>query len=188
MKYIYTVGHSNVPISQFVDLLQTFKIAVVVDVRSRPFSKYATQFNKDLIRQSLVENNIIYVYMGDLLGGKPEDKKYYNRGGYVMYDRLAESPSFQTGISRLMKGIALYRVTIMCSEEDPTNCHRRLLIGKVLMEREVNVLHIRKGGIIQTEEDLNTTKAQLQPGLFDHQVDPSWRSVGPVLDKGITSL
>ena len=102
-----------------------------------------------------------------------------------MYDRLAESPAFQTGISRLMKGIVLYRVALMCSEEDPTNCHRRLLIGKVLREREVNVLHIRKRGIIQTEEDLNTTKARPQPDLFNHQAEPSWRSAEPVLTKGI---
>jgi len=111
-------------------------------------------------------------------------KEYYDSSGYVMYNRLAELPSFQTGISRLIKGIALYRVALMCSEEDPTNCHRRLLIGKVLREREVNVLHIRKGGIIQPEEDLNTAKARLQPDLFGHQVEPSWRSAEPVLAKG----
>ena len=186
MKHIYTVGHSNIPISQFVDLLATSKIAVVVDVRSRPFSKYASQFNRDLINQTLSANNLIYVYMGDLLGGKPEDRKYYDRGGHVMYDHIAESASFQTGISRLMKGIALYRVALMCSEEDPTNCHRRLLIGRVLREREVNVLHIRKGGIIQTEEDLNTTQ-QPQPDLFGYQVDPPWRSAEPVLTKGVTN-
>ncbi|MDO9530291.1 MAG: DUF488 domain-containing protein, partial [Syntrophales bacterium] len=145
MKYIYTVGHSNIPISQFVDLLATSKIAVVVDVRSRPFSKYASQFNRDLINQTLSANNLIYVYMGDLLGGKPEDRKYYDRGGYVMYDYMAESASFQTGISRLIKGTALYRVALMCSEEDPTNCHRKLLIGKVLREQGIHVLHIRKG-------------------------------------------
>jgi len=185
---IYTVGHSNIPTSQFVDLLQIFKVAVVVDVRSRPFSKYASQFNRDLIRQSLVENNIIYVYMGDLIGGKPEAEEFYDCNGYVMYDHLAESPAFQTGISRLMKGIALYRVALMCSEEDPTNCHRRLLIGKVLREQEVNVLHIRKGGIIQTEEELNTTKARLQADLFGHQVDSPWRSAVPVLTKGVTLL
>lgn len=188
MKYIYTIGHSNIHISQFVDLLRTFGIAVVVDVRSRPFSKYASQFNKDQIRNSLVENNIIYVYMGDLLGGKPEDKRYYDSNGHVMYDHLAGAVSFQIGISRIIKGIALYRVALMCSEEDPTNCHRRFLIGKVLREREIDVLHIRKRGIIQTEEDLNTTKARLQPDLFEPHVDPSWRSAGPVLDKGVTSL
>ena len=177
MKLIYTVGHSNVQISQFINRLQPFKIAVVVDVRSWPYSKYATQFNKDQICQALPTDNIRYVYMGDLIGGKPKDREYYDRGGYVMYDQLADSTSFQTGISRLMKGIALYQVALMCSEEDPTDCHRRLLIGRVLRERGVDVLHIRKEGIVQTEKDLNTTKTQLN--LFDDHVTPPWRSVHP---------
>ncbi len=69
----------------------------------------------------------------------------------------------------------------MSSEEDPTDCHRRLLIGRVLRERGVDVLHIRKGGTIQTEKDLNTTEIQLQPDLFGNQVAPPWRSVQPVL-------
>jgi len=99
-------------------------------------------------------DNIRYVYMGDLIGGKPKDREYYDRGGYVMYDQLADSTSFQTGISRLMKGIALYQVALMCSEEDPTDCHRRLLIGRVLRERRVEILHIRKGGIVKTEKNL----------------------------------
>jgi len=180
-KTIYTVGHSNIQVSQFINLLQTFKIAVVVDVRSRPFSKYATQFNKDQIRQTLSTDNIMYIYMGDLIGGKPKEGIFYDRKGYVMYDRLADSASFQTGISRLMKGITRYRIVLMCSEEDPTDCHRRLLIGRVLRERGVDVLHIRKGGTIQTEKDLNTTEIQLQPDLFGNQVAPPWRSVQPVL-------
>lgn len=181
MKTIYTVGHSNIPVSQFINLLQTFKIEVVVDVRSRPFSKYASQFNGDQIRRSLIDNNMLYVYMGNLVGGKPEAEEFYDCNGYVMYDRLAESPLFQTGISRLIEGCALYRVALMCSEEDPTNCHRRLLIGKVLRKRDVIVLHIRKRGTVLTEEDLDTDKAQLQNDLFNYQTEPLWRSVEPVL-------
>ncbi len=180
-KIIYTIGHSNISVPQFLDLLQTFKIEVVVDVRSRPYSKYATQFGKDQIHQALSTDNIMYVYMGDLIGGKPKEEIFYDYKGYVMYDRLAGSASFQTGISRLIKGIALYRVALMCSEEDPTNCHRRLLVGRVLREREVDVLHNRKGGIIQTEKDLNTTEIQIQPDLFGNQVASSWRSAQPVL-------
>jgi len=188
MERIYTIGHSNIQVSQFVDLLQTSKIEVVVDVRSRPFSEYAAQFNRGRIEHSLSTNNIKYVYMGDLVGGKPQDPIFYDRHGYVRYDTIAESASFKVGISRLMKGIVLYRVALMCSEEDPTNCHRRLLIGKVLKEREIDVLHIRKGGIIQTEEYLRTTEAQFQPDLFGHQAKPLWRSAKPVLVKRRSAL
>ncbi len=181
-KIIYTIGHSNIPVPQFLDLLQTFKIDVVVDVRSRPYSKYATQFGKDQIHQALSSDNIMYIYMGDSIGGKPREETFYDYRRYVMYDRLAGSASFQTGISRLMKGIVRgYRIALMCSEEDPTDCHRRLLIGRVLREQGVDVQHIRKGGTIHTEKDLNTTGIQIQPDLFGNQADLPWRSAQPVL-------
>lgn len=178
-KVIYTVGHSNIQASEFISLIKAFKIEVVVDVRSRPYSKHAAQFNKNEIQQSLSENNLSYLYLGNLVGGKPQEKEFYDNEGYVTYDRLAASPSFQTGISRLMKGIDLYRIVLMCSEEDPTNCHRRLLIGKVLREQDIEILHIRKEGIIQTEKDI--AGIQFQPDLFGKQVNPPWRSAQPVL-------
>ena len=178
-KVIYTVGHSNIQISEFIGLIKAFKIEVVVDVRSWPYSKYATQFNKDEIHQSLSVNNITYLYMGNLVGGKPQEREFYDNEGYVKYDRLAASPSFQTEISRLMKGIGLYRIVLMCSEEDPTNCHRRLLIGRVLKKQGIEVLYIRKEGIVQTEKDM--AGIQFQPDLFGKQDASLWRSSRPML-------
>lgn len=180
-KVIYTVGHSNIQVSEFIGLIKVFKIEVVVDVRSKPYSKHAAQFNKNEIHQSLSANNISYLYLGNLVGGKPQEREFYDNEGYVKYDRLAASPSFQTGIARLMKGIDLYRIVLMCSEEDPTNCHRRLLIGRVLNEQGIEVLHIRKEGIVQTEKDM--AGIQFQPDLFGKQDAPLWRSSKPVLYK-----
>jgi len=180
-KVIYTVGHSNIQISEFIGLIKAFKIEVLVDVRSWPYSKYATQFNKNEIHQSLSVNNITYLYMGNLVGGKPQEREFYDNEGYVKYDRLSASPSFQTGISRLMKGIGFYRIVLMCSEEDPTYCHRRLLIGRVLNEQGIEVLYIRKEGIVQTEKDM--AGIQFQPYLFGKQDAPLWRSSKPVLYK-----
>ena len=177
-KRIYTVGHSNISTSQFINLLRPFNIEVIVDVRSNPFSKYATQFNKDQIHRFLPANNIRYLYMGDLLGGKPKDPLFYDRKGYVRYDLMAESSLFQEGISRLINGIGLYKVALMCSEENPTACHRRLLIGKVLRERGVEVLHIRKDGTTHKDTSLITTSVQLD--LFENSTNLPWRSAQPV--------
>ncbi len=182
-KNIYTIGHSNIQISEFVELLNTVKIKVVVDVRSRPFSKYAPQYNKNQIHSFLSEHNIMYLYMGNLIGGMPQDKKFYDHNGFVKYDCLANSASFKTGISRLIKGVDLYRTALMCSEENPTNCHRRLLIGKVLKRHGIKALHIRKDGIVQTENDFNKTKIPFQTDLFGKHLNPKWRSVKPVLKK-----
>jgi uncharacterized protein (DUF488 family) len=92
-----------------------------------------------------------YVFLGKELGGRPEGSEFYDEGGGVLYDRLAESALFLEGIDRLMEGVKGYRVAIMCGEEDPVKCHRRVLVGRVLEERGVRVKHIRGDGRVEDD-------------------------------------
>jgi uncharacterized protein DUF488 len=108
----------------------------------------------------------------------------------VMYSRVAESPLFLKGIRRLEEEGRASRAVIMCSEEDPTSCHRHLLIGRVLAEQGISLLHIRGDGHIQTEEELASHEgAPLfeQDSLWDEQIPDrndrearEWRSIRPV--------
>ncbi len=66
--------------------------------------------------------------------------------GHVLYGRLAASPAFQEGIDRVLARAQTQRIALLCSEEDPSRCHRHLLIGRVLRERGVAVSHIRGDG------------------------------------------
>ena len=140
---VLTIGHSNHPLGKLLDLLKQHQIEILVDVRSSPHSGYASQFNKEAFQHPLQAEGIRYLFLGNLIGGRPEDEEFYDDDGYVLYDRLAQSPRFQEGITRLMKAIQSCRAALLCSEEDPTNCHRRLLVGRVLREAGVRVLHIR---------------------------------------------
>lgn len=151
---IFTIGHSNLDLEAFLHLLKDNKIDVLVDIRSNPYSRFASQFNKDNLRMAIQTNGMKYLFLGKALGGRPKDRKfYYDSEGHVLYSRIAESPLFAQGIKRLIKGIKKYRTTIMCAEENPVNCHRHFLIGRVLADHGVTILHIRSNGEIQSDID-----------------------------------
>ena len=185
MDTIFTIGHSNLEIKSFIKLLKGNCVDVIVDVRSKPYSRYAPQFNKNNIQATIETNNMKYLFLGKELGGKPESPDYYDTRGYVLYSKIADSIPFKEGIKRLLKGIKEYRIALMCSEENPANCHRMLLIGRVLVDNEVKTLHIRSDARIQSENDVineNSKEKSLtaQQQLFSDKEEPKWKSTHPV--------
>lgn len=183
-KTIWTIGHSNHPLEEFLNLLQKHRLEVLVDVRSSPYSAYASDFNKEAIEAPLRARGIRYLFLGDLVGGRAEGEQFYDPQGRVLYDRLAESAGFRQGIQRLLGGIENYRVVLMCGEEDPTDCHRRLLIGRVLRGHGVRVLHVRGDGQVQTEDQVAAAdwfrKTKGQKSLFDTEDPDEWKSIQSV--------
>lgn len=183
---IYTIGHSNHSLDKFLSLLSQHSIQVLVDVRSHPTSDYARHFNQSNLSGEALNAGIKYVYMGKELGGRPETSDYYDAKRHVRYDQVAQSPSFLHGIERLQQGLQQFRVAVMCSEEDPSDCHRRLLIGRVLAEMGVEVAHIRGDGVLQSEADLvrlaqPVPERQPQLALFETTSEyKAWRSVKPI--------
>ena len=186
---IFSIGHSNQSVEAFLALLQQHQIEVLVDVRSSPYSKYVPQFNSTPLAVAVKQVGIKYMYMGKELGGRPEGDEFYDADGHVLYNRVAEATFFLDGINRLKKGGRTYRVVIMCSEEDPTSCHRHLLIGRVLTKQGVDLLHIRGDGHIQTEADLSPHEEIVshQPSLWGEQLpeqeEGTWRSIRRVSPK-----
>lgn len=169
----------------FIELLRTHVVQVVVDERSQPYSKYATQFDQDALKAALQNAGVRYLYMGRELGGRPEGVEFYDEGGHVLYDQVAATANFQEGLKRLEKGIREYRVAMLCAEENPSTCHRRLLVGRVLLEHGIQVEHIRGDGRLQTEEEiaaeLNPDRDQLT--LFQKVEEEPWKSIPSVLRK-----
>jgi uncharacterized protein (DUF488 family) len=152
---IYTVGHSNRPCEALVELLKTAGIAAVADVRTSPYSRFAPQYNAGTLSAALRAAGIAYVPMPEL-GGRPESADLYEPDGRVSYARLSETPVWQTGLERLVHGAATWRIAVLCSEEDPAGCHRRLAITPDLAERGFEVLHLRADGRVQDEAALTT--------------------------------
>lgn len=186
-RRVFTIGHSNHALDAFVSLLKKHDIEVLVDVRSQPHSRYSLHFDAPELKVSLPEVGIRYLFMGRELGGRPEGDQFYDDEGYVLYDRIADTPLFRDGIARLERGIDQYRVVVMCSEENPTECHRRLLISRMLGMRGMEVVHIRGDGRLQPENELaaearDSSADVVQLSLFDSAKPEGkpWRSTRSV--------
>ena len=176
---LFTVGHSNHPLEVFLELLKRHEIQVLVDTRSYPYSRHVLHFNKEELHRALKRVGIKYLYMGNELGGRPDEEKFYDTEGHVLYYRLAESSTFLEGIKRLERGIRRFRVAIMCSEENPSICHRHLLVGRVIAGHGVKIQHIRGDGTIQSDTELPVTDGGQQL-LFNLYEENTWKSLQSV--------
>lgn len=184
---LYTIGHSNHSMAAFLALLQQHHIRVVIDIRSRPHSRHAPHFGKKHLSGELSNAGIGYLFLGAELGGKPANGEFYDNEGYVCYDRIAASAAFHEGIKRVEATISETRAALLCAEEDPTGCHRHLLVGRVLAERGVTVLHIRRDGRIETDEKVVAAGAGERGCRSKKQADETdrtlWRSTMPLKGK-----
>lgn len=142
---IHTIGHSDHETAAFVDLLRQHDIALVVDVRSQPYSRWMPQFNRETLKHDLEKAGVAYHFMGDALGGRPSDPALYE-GESPDYSRMEQAPAYQAGIDYLLVLARSERVVIMCSEGDHRQCHRHLLITQTLLKRGAHVLHIKPDG------------------------------------------
>lgn len=155
---LYTIGHSNHSLERFVQLLAGAEIGQVVDVRTAPHSRYNPQFNRGHLERALPRHHIAYIFAGQHLGGRPSDPACYKRRSLpaedadylhaVDYPEVMRQAWFLAGIERLLALAAEQTTAIMCSEEDPAECHRHHLIAKFLLRehRGVAVRHIRGDG------------------------------------------
>jgi uncharacterized protein (DUF488 family) len=185
---ILTIGHSNHPIDVFLRLLRQHRVEAVADTRSHPQSKFAPQYDSVALSTFLRKNGIEYIFLGKELGGRPEGAQFYDEDGRVLYSKVAESALFQRGLKRLDSGMRKLRLALLCSEENPSICHRRLLIARVLARRGIAIDHIRGDGSVQSEEELwnaesASTADEEQLQLFEHAKAPEWKSIPSVLPR-----
>ena len=187
MRTFSTIGHSSHTAAHFLGLLQQHRIEVLVDTRSAPYSRYSPHFDRDELRDSVTAAGMKYLYLGDVVGGRPREEAHYDEHGRARYGKMGKDKEFLDGIERLERGADEFRVALMCSEEDPTHCHRRLLIGRVLIERGAQLQHIRGDGSLQEEQQVaeSSGKAlvEMQPALFAEMDEDKWRSTASVLPK-----
>jgi len=175
-KRLFSIGHSNQDTDALLSLLKEHGVEVVVDVRSSPHSAYASQFDREPLEAALKRAGLKYLFLGKELGGHPDDPSWYDADGHVVYERVAGSSRFLEGIERLERGVEKFRVAILCSEENPARCHRRLLVSRVLASRGIAVDHIRGDGRVQTEDELKIEETGGQGDLFEGLEDgTTWR-------------
>lgn len=178
MTTLYTIGHSNIPLDEFLANLRRHKVSVLVDVRSAPYSRYVPHFNKDNLEAYLKEYGVDYRFAGESLGGRPKETELYQDSAApdeeadpskflrsVRYKDVMKRDWYQKGIHRLLEIVAEIaeqegNVAIMCSEGNPHDCHRHHLIARSLIDPKVrivdskiNVHHILKDGNIEIVDE-----------------------------------
>jgi uncharacterized protein (DUF488 family) len=164
-KQCFTVGYGNYPIDQFITLLQTVDIGLIIDVRSSPHSRFNPHFNRENLEKFLVKNNVDYRFMGDNIGGRYSNPNLLFPDGTVNYRKVQETEKFQDGINEVVSIISSgKKIALMCAEKEPERCHRFALISPVLQAKGISVIHIRAEGKLQANEDL---ERELVESFFD---------------------
>src|SRR5581483_1758397 len=149
---VFTIGHSNHVLEDFLRLLAQHGITAVADVRSVPMSRLHPQFNREELSEALKQAGIAYSFLGKELGGRPQDPSCY-LNGQVQYRLVALTGQFQKGIERVLAGALKYRIALMCAEREPLDCHRGLLVSPALEKAGVSVLHILAEGSREAHRD-----------------------------------
>ncbi len=149
---VFTVGHSNHSPEAFIKLLRRHGVAGVADVRSFPYSRSTPHFNHENLRRLLDDVDIAYTFLGGELGGRPADRSCYDANWRVLYDRVMDTDPFDDGIRRVIRSADEHRVALLCTEKEPLECHRTLLIARVLTERGVAVEHILADGRLENHD------------------------------------
>jgi uncharacterized protein (DUF488 family) len=150
---VLTIGHSTHAWERFASLLRGADVTAVADVRTSPYSRRCLHFNRDKLRESLRQDGVSYVLLGDELGGRPKEPSLYSNG-VADYEKMAKTTAFARGLGRVVEGAKSYRIALLCSERDPLDCHRCLLVGRALVENGIRVSHILDRGEVTTQAEI----------------------------------
>lgn len=145
---IFTIGHSTLSKKEFIEILKTYDIQTLVDVRSQPGSRYVPHFNKEDLKKWLVDNGIAYIHILGLGGHRKNisDIDYtlvdgWKHSAFRNYAAYALTDEFEESLNELIDLSKKFKVCIMCAESVPWRCHR-LIISNALIAKNLNVNHI----------------------------------------------
>ena len=145
-RKVWTIGHSNHSLDEFLRLLQQDPIIThLIDIRTTPQSSYSPHFNGPLLRDALQKIDVNYVHLIGL-GGRPDQDFCYASDGRVIYDEMETTPQYKRDLLALEHNIKDKNCVIMCSCGAPENCHRNLSISYVLKEHGFEVIDILPSG------------------------------------------
>ncbi len=154
MYPLFTIGHSNHPLEDFLDLLARHKIECLVDVRSIPWSRRMPHFRRNALAPALAAAGFGYLFLGDALGGRPRDLDGLDDAA-ERFRRIAAREPFHRGLDRLSRIVSNRRAALMCAEQDPIDCHRAILVARHFRTGTgAEILHIHADGHLEPQAAL----------------------------------
>lgn len=164
---VLTIGYGSRTLDEFVDLLRAVGATDLADVRSAPYSRYKPEFSREPLGAHLAEAGIRYIFMGDALGGRPNDPACYDASGHVDYERCRLRPEFAGALEALEAGRESgLRIALMCSEERPEECHRSKLVAEELCRLGSPVTHVDERGELRSHDEVMARITGGQEPLF----------------------
>lgn len=156
MGSLYTIGHSQHDFEYFYSLLSKYNINYLLDVRSTPYSKYAETYNRERLNMLLSEKGITYSFMGKFFGARQDNIDLYNKEGYLDFEKVSGSELFARGMENVKLGLQKgNNIVMMCTEKDPIDCHRAILVARAFFLNGTDVGHILPDGTLQTQQELD---------------------------------
>ena len=147
IKSLYSIGHGNRSIEEFVTMLRDFHIENLADIRSHPGSKRNPHFNKENLESSLNKVGISYTWFPDLGGfrrtglGSESPHVAFRSSGFRNYADYMTTKSFHTAAGKLCRLATRGSTCFMCAETLPHKCHRSLLADYLLV-MGIETIHI----------------------------------------------
>lgn len=148
---IYTIGHTTQTQEEFIEMIFTFNVNTIIDVRSVPFSQHTPQFNMEVLKNFLATHGILYAHFGTEFGARRDDclsetiLKDGSKVVQVNFELGTKTSNFKNGINRLDNALGQNRtVALMCTESNPLDCHRFSFISRYLYDNGYEVSHIMK--------------------------------------------
>jgi uncharacterized protein (DUF488 family) len=169
MLRIWTVGHSTLPVDDFVALAAGHGIELLADVRRFPSSRRHPQFNREALAASLKSAGIDYRHFVEL-GGRREPRRDspntgWREAGFRGYADYMQTAEFGSAIVQLLEAATLQRTAIMCAEKAWQSCHRAL-ISDLLKASGHAVIHIIDGE--HEEQHPYTRPATIVDGVLSY--------------------
>ncbi|MCW5578753.1 MAG: DUF488 domain-containing protein [Dokdonella sp.] len=142
---VFTLGHSTLPIEEFIAVLRGYGVQCLADIRTVPRSRHNPQFNADALAESLPAAGIEYLPL-PALGGLRHARKDSPNGGWRNasfrgYADYMQTPAFAAEVDALVERSRVQRIALMCAEAVPWRCHRSL-VADALLVRGVPVQEI----------------------------------------------
>lgn len=149
-KIVFTIGYAGIKIDDFVDVLKSNNISLLVDVRSTPRSQYFVDFNDTKLKMVLAQSNIKYENWRTEFGARQSNSVFYTNG-ILDFEKFAQSEQFKSGIQKVK--VSQEIICLLCAEIDPIGCHRGVLCSKELQNNGFDIKHIiaRRNGEIKIE-------------------------------------
>lgn len=171
---VLSVGHSALSYESFRDLLREYGVEAIADVRSTPYSRRYPHFSRPELRSRLKADKISYVFLGKELGGRPDSPALFSQG-VADYEKMAQTDAFESGLQRVVEGASKLQIALMCSEQNPLDCHRCLLVGRALKRKGMKVSHILDIGTKVSHDAIEAKLLQMDSGEHDDFFVPAWQ-------------